>query len=140
MNRTTELEARLQAAAERASATGRTVPDLRQEDVDAYRRLYRAVHDLPLPEPPASFAAEMARIVEDHEEQAGAEIWTLRITAAAAALCLVSLTPVLATAAGAFTEAAGGLPWPLMLAALAAALVAGTLDRTGSRQPAAAAP
>ncbi|MDH5821466.1 hypothetical protein QFW77_00455 [Luteimonas sp. RD2P54] len=131
---TAERHARLQAAAEREPATDQAGLDLEGMEIEAYRRLYRGLREVPLPEPPESFAADMARLVADHEERAGLEIWALRATVAVAAAGVAALAPALAPAVSAFADAAGALPWPLLLAALAAALAGGTLDRAAGRR------
>ena len=74
---TNRLEVRLQQAAEREGDTAGLPPDA----VQAYRRVYRAVREAPLPEPPPGFATGLEALTRDHDEQAGVETGFMRAAA-----------------------------------------------------------
>lgn len=120
------LEARLQQAAESPGPS----PGLPVAAVDAYRRVYRAVREAPLPEPPADFAARLERLTRDHDEQAGVEIGFVRAAALAAPVLLgAAAVPVAALLPAAVLGNLAALPWTQFAAVATAVAVAWAVDR-----------
>ena len=126
--RPTDIESRLQAAAERVEAA----PELPREDVDAYREVYRAIRAAPMPPVAPDFARAMERLTRDHEEQAAPEIWIARLAIIGVVAGIASSVPALGGVAAAFARTAQALPWPIVLAATSALAVAAIIDRTAA--------
>ncbi len=86
-------------------------------DVRAYRRLYAALRQVPLSEPPADFGRLMEARVRDADEQAMLEVWLLRLCAVVAAITGTWLAgPSLIDALGSLRSSTGA-PWSWMLPA-----------------------
>lgn len=80
--------------------------------------LRHVVHTAPMPQPPAEFAREMSKRVQDHAEEAGFEGWLVRVVLAIAAIAAGVVAIPFATLAGTrITTLLEGAPWPLLLAA-----------------------
>lgn len=120
------LEVRLQQAAEREGDT----PGLPRDAVQAYRRVYQAVREAPMPAVPPDFAAGMEALTRDHDEQARVETGFVRAAALAAPVLLgIAAAPVAAMLPSALVDRLGPLPWPLLAAVTTAAAVAWGIDR-----------
>lgn len=120
-----DIESRIQAAAEQDEA----VPGLPPRDVQAYRQVYRAIREAPMPALAPDFARTMERLTRDHEEQAAPEIWITRGMLFVALAGLAASIPALGDAAAAFARAADSLPWSIALAAGLALAFAAMVDR-----------
>ncbi len=120
-----QLEARIQAAAE-----GVGIPsDLPAAEVEAYRRMYRAIRQTPLPALAPDFACRLEQLTRDLPEQAAVEIWILRGLGALLLVAMASLAPALLQVVAAAAAKATLLPWPLLLGSCAALFFAGAVDR-----------
>lgn len=120
------LEVRLQQAAEREGDTAGLPPDA----VQAYRHVYRAVREAPLPEPPPGFAAGLEALTRDHDEQAGVETGFVRAAALLAPVVVgAAAAPMAALLPSALLERLGPLPWALLAAIATAGAVAWGIDR-----------
>ncbi|HET6603890.1 MAG TPA: hypothetical protein VFG21_06690, partial [Xanthomonadaceae bacterium] len=124
-----DIESRIQAAAERAEA----LPALPPEDIEAYRQVYRAIRAAPLPEMPADFARSMEQMTRDHAEQAMPEIWITRVAMFTVLAGIAASIPALGGVAAAFAGTAQALPWSTALAAALALAVAAMVDRVAGR-------
>jgi uncharacterized membrane protein YqjE len=91
----------------------------------------RVVRAAPMPPIPAGFAATVARLAADHQEQARAE--TLLTLACAAAILLAAAVfalPGLATALVSIATMHDAVPWPMLIAAAATLLLVAGIDGT----------
>ncbi|GAB2666232.1 hypothetical protein [Arenimonas aestuarii] len=120
------LEVRLQQAAEQEGDT----PGLPPDAVQAYRRVYRAVREAPMPAAPEGFAARLEALTRDYDEQAGLETGFVRAAALLAPVVLgVAAAPMAALLPSALVERLGPLPWTLVAAIATAGAVAWAIDR-----------
>lgn len=100
--------------------------------------LRHVVHTAPIPQPPADFAREMSKRVQDHPEEAGFEGWLVRVVMAIAAIAVVVFAIPFASFAGTrITTLLEGAPWPLLLAAgfVFAAMKLAELARPSMKSP-----
>jgi len=125
-----DIESRLQAAAEQANA----VPGLPEQDIEAYRHVYRAIRAAPMPPMPPGFASRMEQLTRDHEEQALPEIWIARAVVFTVLAGTVASIPALGGVAEAFARAAQSLPWSTGLAATLALAVAALIDQVAAQR------
>ena len=121
----TNIESRIQAAAERAEP----LPGTPSEDVAAYREVYRAIREAPMPAIPADFASAMEQLTRDHEEQATPELWMTRGAFCAAIAGVAASMQALDAVAAAFARVAGAVPWSTVVVAALALAVAAMVDR-----------
>ncbi|GGA81389.1 hypothetical protein GCM10011521_19680 [Arenimonas soli] len=120
------LEMRLQQAAEHEGET----PGLPPDAVQAYRRVYKAVREAPMPAATEGFATRLEALTRDHDEQAGVETGFVRAAALAAPVVLgAAAAPVAALLPSALFDRLGPLPWTLVAAIATAAAVAWGIDR-----------
>lgn len=126
--RPTDVESRLQEAAERIDAA----PDLSREDIDAYREVYRAIRAAPMPPVAPDFARSLEQLTRDHAEQAAPEIWIARLMIVGVVAGVAASVPAMGGVAAAFARTAQAVPWPIVMALASALAVAALIDRTAA--------
>jgi hypothetical protein len=126
-----ERDERLQAEAE--AAERQQQPPGANPVVNEYRLVLRALRREPQDSLPADFAAGVARRVLFAEERGSFEDWTLTsLMLAMAAGGLFYLQPLLAGMVGNLHLRLPALPWPLLVAAAIAVVLAWAVDRGAS--------
>lgn len=86
------------------------------DNLDALLR--HTVRTAPIPELPAHFAQQIAQQAGDYSEQAGLEMWLIRLFVGLGIIAAVAFAIIVTDAAGQLVaNLLYGAPWPLLLAA-----------------------
>lgn len=118
-------------AQERALACERNAaPPSSDPEVAAYRVIHRAIVGAPMPEPPHDFAARIAALVDDAQDDTRLESLLQRLLLTAVAVAAVTLSaPYLHDAAIDMAALGKTLPVPMLLATGAGLAFAAVIDR-----------
>lgn len=136
MSQASDTDPRLREAAQQARAEAADGPAEPGADagVAAYRFVYHVARTAPLPEPPPSFALTMARLAADFGEEAGVEIWLLRLLATAAVAALAFSAAWLAGSVDWMGLPFPRLPWRLLATIALGGGLLGLADRLLGRR------